>query len=93
MSNDKELIDHHENGDSDFYFGVKMTVGATDDQNGHAITVGGIRFRIQSYYNEETRSNFFILEEGPYDTTIYGSPNFENKQSAIQWLINYIKGT
>ena len=91
MINNDESIIHHENGDSEFTFKVKMIVGASDKQ-GSSVDVGGMRFRIQSYYNEETKKEFFVLQEGSYDTRIYGSPEFENVHSATRWLINYIKG-
>lgn len=82
-------INHHENGDSDFTFQVTMNVGATDGADS-IVTLGGLRFVIHRIYSEELKEYVFILQEGHYDTRIYGSLEFDSKADAIKWLIHYI---
>lgn len=83
-------INHHENGDSEFIFPVTMMVGATDSNGDSNVNIGGIRFNIHKIFNEELKQNEYILQEGSYDTMIYGSPHHESKADAIRWLIDYV---
>ena len=79
-------IVHHENGDSDFTFQVKMNVGA-EDKYGSTVTIGKLQYTICKYDEK------YIIEQDYSGNQVYGSPEFNSKSDAIEWLINRLKGT
>lgn len=85
-------VHHDTSGDSYFSFQIKMIVGQTDTNGDSTISIGGIRFNIHKLFSDEMNKEYFILQEGQYDTRIFNSPDFFTKDLAINWLINHIKG-
>jgi hypothetical protein len=88
----EDMTIHHDcNGDSTYEFPITMNISA-EDGGDTSISVGHLRFNIARYTIENKKIDFYVLQEGDYASIIVGSPEFDTRQDAINWLIRYLRG-
>jgi len=81
-----EII-HHENGDSEFTFPIKMTVGASD-KGCSSVTygTGELYHPLTIYQQDKNQFRVFYKDD-------WLSPVYESKEECINWIIKNLKGT